>query len=155
MKKKGQAALEFLMTYGWAILAAVIVIGVLYFLIGNPSNLAGDKFIMAAPLVANAMVLSDANGVTIDITNGAGKTVTVTGVTITGCTGTTTYLLPTPGALPIAVGVSANQQFKVACAAADLVANSRLNADVTISYTTSTGGLTQTASGTINGKIGA
>jgi len=48
-----------------------------------------------------------------------------------------------------------HQQFKVACAAADLVANSRLNADVTISYTTSTGGLTQTASGTINGKIGA
>ena len=27
--KKGQAAMEFLMTYGWAILAAIIVIGVL------------------------------------------------------------------------------------------------------------------------------
>ena len=31
--KKGQAAMEFLMTYGWAILAAVIVVGVLWYLI--------------------------------------------------------------------------------------------------------------------------
>jgi len=29
MIKRGQAAMEFLMTYGWAILAAIIVIGVL------------------------------------------------------------------------------------------------------------------------------
>ncbi len=30
-KKKGQAAMEYLMTYGWAILAVVIVGGVLYY----------------------------------------------------------------------------------------------------------------------------
>ena len=30
-KKKGQAAMEFLMTYGWAILAALIAIGVLVY----------------------------------------------------------------------------------------------------------------------------
>jgi len=29
MRTKGQAAMEFLMTYGWAILAAIIVIGIL------------------------------------------------------------------------------------------------------------------------------
>lgn len=29
INKQGQAAMEFLMTYGWAILAAIIVIGVL------------------------------------------------------------------------------------------------------------------------------
>ena len=29
MIKRGQAAMEFLMTYGWAILVAIIVIGVL------------------------------------------------------------------------------------------------------------------------------
>ena len=40
--KKGQAALEFLMTYGWAILAAIIVIGALgsyfYFNQGASTN---------------------------------------------------------------------------------------------------------------------
>ena len=42
MKKKGQAAMEFLMTYGWAILVVLIVIGVLavYF---KPSKLAPNK----------------------------------------------------------------------------------------------------------------
>ena len=38
-KKKGQAAMEFLMTYGWAILAAVVVIGVLaYFGVFSPGK---------------------------------------------------------------------------------------------------------------------
>lgn len=37
--KKGQMALEFLMTYGWAILSAIIVIGVLaYFGVFSPKN---------------------------------------------------------------------------------------------------------------------
>ena len=41
MQKRGQAAMEFLMTYGWAILAAIIVIGVLaYFGVLSP-----DKFL--------------------------------------------------------------------------------------------------------------
>ncbi len=42
MKKKGQAAMEFLMTYGWAILVVLIVIGVLavYF---KPSKLTPNK----------------------------------------------------------------------------------------------------------------
>ncbi len=39
MNNKGQAAMEFLMTYGWAILAAIIAIGVLsYFGIFSPGN---------------------------------------------------------------------------------------------------------------------
>lgn len=48
MNKKGQAAMEFLMTYGWAILAAVVVIGVLaYFGVFNPGTYTPqpqDKF---------------------------------------------------------------------------------------------------------------
>jgi len=49
MKTKGQAAMEFLMTYGWAILAAIIVIGVLaiYF---RPSTLTSNSVIVTAPL---------------------------------------------------------------------------------------------------------
>jgi uncharacterized protein (UPF0333 family) len=49
MKTKGQAAMEFLMTYGWAILAAIIVIGVLaiYF---RPSALTSNNVIVTAPL---------------------------------------------------------------------------------------------------------
>ena len=36
--KKGQAALEYLMTYGWAILVIVIVLGILLLLFTNMSK---------------------------------------------------------------------------------------------------------------------
>ncbi|HLD75734.1 MAG TPA: hypothetical protein VI874_01835 [Candidatus Norongarragalinales archaeon] len=42
--KKGQSGLEYLVTYGWAILAIVIIAGVLwYFGIFNPARFAGEK----------------------------------------------------------------------------------------------------------------
>ncbi len=42
--KRGQSALEYLVTYGWAILAIVIIAGVLwYFGIFNPSRFAGEN----------------------------------------------------------------------------------------------------------------
>jgi len=44
MNRKGQAALEFLMTYGWAILVVLVVIGALaYFGVLNPDSLVPDK----------------------------------------------------------------------------------------------------------------
>ncbi len=42
--KRGQAGLEYLVTYGWAILAIVIIAGALwYYGIFNPSKFTGDK----------------------------------------------------------------------------------------------------------------
>ncbi len=46
--KRGQAALEFLMTYGWAILIVLIVVGILWSLIGNPADILGDRCILPA-----------------------------------------------------------------------------------------------------------
>ncbi|MBI3036442.1 hypothetical protein HYY73_01620 [Candidatus Woesearchaeota archaeon] len=41
---KGQAAMEFLMTYGWAILVVLVVIGALsYFGVLSPSTLLPEK----------------------------------------------------------------------------------------------------------------
>ncbi len=39
MNKRGQAALEYLMTYGWALIVIAIVVGVLVFIVSSP---AGD-----------------------------------------------------------------------------------------------------------------
>jgi len=36
MNRKGQAALEYLMTYGWALIVIAIVVGVLIFIISTP-----------------------------------------------------------------------------------------------------------------------
>ncbi len=43
-RRKGQAALEYLVTYGWAILAIVIIAAVLWYLgVFNPGKYAGGK----------------------------------------------------------------------------------------------------------------
>ena len=47
--KKAQAAMEFLMTYGWAILVVLVVIGALaYFGVLNPRNLVPNSCKMTA-----------------------------------------------------------------------------------------------------------
>ena len=44
MKKRAQAALEFLMTYGWAFLVILVMIGALaYFGVLSPKNMVPDK----------------------------------------------------------------------------------------------------------------
>jgi hypothetical protein len=46
--KRGQAAIEFLVTYGWAIMAAILVIGALsYFGMTNPATSLPDKCIFS------------------------------------------------------------------------------------------------------------
>lgn len=85
MKRKGQAAMEFLMTYGWAILAAIIVIAVLaiYF---RPSSLQASNAIITAPLYADAWNIQAGTpgDINLDITNNFGETITVVQVTATG-----------------------------------------------------------------------
>ena len=50
MRRKGQAAMEFLMTYGWAILAAVIVIAVLAsFGVFSPDKYIPTSCVIEAP----------------------------------------------------------------------------------------------------------
>ena len=38
MNSRGQAALEYLMTYGWALIVIAIVVGVLVFIVATPTN---------------------------------------------------------------------------------------------------------------------
>jgi len=137
--KKGQAAMEFLMTYGWAILAAVIVVGVLWYMIGNPANLVGNNFKISAPLVANAMALSTTD-IEIEIRNGAAESITVTNIAAGSCT----------SAPATSVAAGALQAFTVTCAQAS---GDRVNYDVTISYTTSGSSVTQQATGSISGRV--
>src|SRR3989338_1126940 len=62
--KRGQAAMEFLMTYGWAILAAIIAIGVLaYFGVFNPGRLTGAAILVAPPFnVEDTNIVNDGGG---------------------------------------------------------------------------------------------
>ncbi len=85
MNKKGQAALEFLMTYGWAILAAIIVIGVLaYFGVFSPGRYAPQACAVTAPFYCNA-ANAKTTGLTLEFRNQGGEAFTISSVAVTNC----------------------------------------------------------------------
>ncbi|MBS3134784.1 LamG domain-containing protein [Candidatus Woesearchaeota archaeon] len=58
MKKRGQSAMEFLMTYGWAIIAVLVVLSALYFLgIFSPKTVSSCS--VEAPFVCKDFLSSD------------------------------------------------------------------------------------------------
>ncbi len=88
MDKRGQAAMEFLMTYGWAILAALIAIGVLiYFGVFSPGRYFPESCLLSPPLGCDndETLASAANGVTLVVSNGGGDTIFIQEIEITGC----------------------------------------------------------------------
>ncbi|MBI2045138.1 hypothetical protein HYT23_03705 [Candidatus Pacearchaeota archaeon] len=142
--KRGQAAMEFLMTYGWAILAAIIVVGVLWYIIGSPGNLAGDQFKLSQPFSANAMSLSTTE-LQLEVRNGAGNPITITDVTFDAGSGCTDLTGQT-----IAVADGALQVLTITCA---FNQGDRLSSDVTIKYTETGSLVTQQATGSITAQV--
>lgn len=86
MEIKGQAAMEFLMTYGWAILVVLIAIGALaYFGVLSP-----QKFLPKSCIVSPGFSCEDTKvttaGIDIILRNGLGKDLTNVGIIASGCT---------------------------------------------------------------------
>ncbi|MBD3156030.1 MAG: hypothetical protein GF368_05255 [Candidatus Aenigmarchaeota archaeon] len=87
MRKKGQAAMEYLMTYGWAILIIIVVIGALFAMgVFNTSS-----SVACSPCFSN-FAFVDYSGGTLLIRNGPNEII-VDDITSTpsGATGTGTY----------------------------------------------------------------
>lgn len=80
--KKGQAATEFLMTYGWAILAIVIVAAVLWnmgiFKGSCTSTAAVQVFPASSQLQVADWTVDSANNINMSVSNLAGNQVTIT-----------------------------------------------------------------------------
>lgn len=157
-QKKGQAAMEFLMTYGWAILAAIIAIGVLaYFGVFSPGRFVQDSVFISAPLGAeSAQALTNGN-VSIELRNGAGQTITISNESaITASAPTTGTCSPTGG-----LNVQANSSgttivtFECSGIAASMTAGERFRGDITIRYTAGTAAFESTSTGSITQTIQA
>ena len=81
---KAQAAMEFLMTYGWAILVVLIVIAALaYFGVLKPGGLLPEK--CTFPVSVSCVDHSVTDGyIALTLQNGAGRELRLRGVTATG-----------------------------------------------------------------------
>lgn len=160
MNKKGQAAMEFLMTYGWAILAAVIAIGVLaYFGVFSPGKYTTGTAIVNPPFYANAYNVKEA-GVSFEFKNNGGDTFNITNVNITGATVAGSAV----ECIQVSVGAPANGMLvepgktlaipsAVDCSfTADQVGKA-FKGDIVITYYKSDSGLSMQSTGTIADKI--
>ncbi len=149
MKKRGQAAMEFLMTYGWAILAAVIVIGVLAsFGVFSPSKYVPTSCVLSAPLGCDKsqVAASAATGaVSIVVRNGAGDAINLDSVTIENCGTDSTGWSMADGA---------TQVITVTCTGG-LTEGDKINEDMNAMYTPSGGSLSMRSSGSVTVEVGA
>jgi hypothetical protein len=157
MKRKAQSALEYMMTYGWAILIIVIVAAVLYSMgIFSPSSSTGPTVTGFTPFTVSGQTCNS---------SGLFLSVVLGGLPSGATTATITQAVLTPNTGISAAGTAkgiftANTVVATAAAGvgwfqgADCTLNSHYSASIVINYTYTNGGLgsTQgTARGTVSG----
>ena len=109
-RTKGQAAMEYLMTYGWAILIVIIVVAVLFSLgVFNPATFTQTTVtgLSGFNVPAGGWQLSSGGRLVFQLTNGVGATVNITQLAVTQ--GATTVTNTTPGSY---FGVSPDQDLE-------------------------------------------
>jgi hypothetical protein len=161
MKRRGQAAMEFLMTYGWAILAAIIAIGVLaVFGVFSPGQFIGSSAIVNAPFYANAWNVQDVDGgqsiVELELQNNGGETATITAATLTSVSSGSFTTDCSAAAIPPPVPAGDPVVLTFNCggaATSDLTAGETFKANIAVSYTRGTGTVQLQSTGTITDTV--
>tara|TARA_Y100000310_G_C20504272_1_gene725615 strand:+ start:316 stop:789 length:474 start_codon:yes stop_codon:yes gene_type:complete len=156
MQRKGQAAMEFLMTYGWAILAAAIAIVVLaYFGVFSPEKYVSNVCTVNAPFDCEEYSITSGGVIQLTIRNGGGNVIDVTSIVIDGCEdGAGGNLLLGPY-VDVADGGLINEAVAsgVLTFGCDPVLTGKFKGDITMIYRTDDGSIDQTASGSISGRV--
>jgi uncharacterized protein (UPF0333 family) len=169
MNKRGQAAMEFLMTYGWAIVVVLAAIGALaYFGVLSPQKLLPDRTTFSAPVpnVDNAVITTvDATTATVEVAfrNNKGVSIEIPGTTSswvsagsTPCTaGNITAVTATDGTTsllntPISNGVGFNIEWT--CSHNAAIVGDKFKADISFDYINSETGQTIKQTGSVEGK---
>jgi hypothetical protein len=149
--RKGQAALDFLMTYGWAIALVVIIAAVLFALgIFDVSNFIGSKAAGFSGVAISGWKFDTAGVMTLKVSNQVGQPITVSGINVT--IGTTSSN-STFTAFDLATGESSAVQTFSGFAAQG--AGTGYTAKVSVAYTDKSSGFQYTSTGTLTGKATA
>jgi hypothetical protein len=143
MNKRGQAALEFMMTYGWAILAAIIAIGILaYFGVFSPGKYVTGNAIIEAPFYIETSLINS-SGVYLDLLYNGGYNIIISNISVDFCGENTT---------PISLNDGSNQLIVIPCDLSGNIGETK-KGEISIAYTRSEGVLSYDSAGTITGKV--
>lgn len=149
MNLKGQAALEFLMTYGWAILVVLVAIGALaYFGVLSPDNFLPSRCTLPSGIACVDYLAVDEFGagngyVTISIRNSLGYDITNVEFKASDCTGTTSMSLIRNGGLPT----------EFSATFCNIISGGKYRGDINLTYTNADTGLTHLARGSMNIRV--
>jgi len=140
--RKSQAAMEFLMTYGWAILVVLAAIAALaYFGVLSPEKFLPEKCLIETGFTCISSKVETAQS-TIVLSNGLGRSIIVDSIEIGGCTTAFSTSL---------ISEAENTFVVTGCSNGDL--KEVFKGDVSIKYTEKRTNLSKTAYGVINTKI--
>lgn len=162
--KRGQGAMEYLMTYGWAILV-VMIVGVVLWQLGifgpgpGGANTASG-FTKIKPMEPSIVYSAAADTLNFTVVCAAGTGISITNVNLTdgdhGCTGTITVDGTTMPA-PAGVTKDAGETAVISIASCTKDEKDPFNANIRFTYTQSVGGtvVTHTDTGIIRGTVEA
>ena len=86
MNKKGQSALEFIMTYGWALVVLLLVISSLWFTFGGDKFFVNEKCMMGPGFLCKDFSV-DEGSIKLIVKNSYGKDISSISFTYTDCAG--------------------------------------------------------------------
>jgi len=163
MNKKGQAAMEFLMTYGWAILVVIAAISALaYFGVLDPARLLPERcqFPAGMDCIDKAAIDSTGSTVTVALRNNVGNSINITDVITTGtiCTPSGKEAKPASGnwedldSVEVTVDNNEVVNIRINCTET-LSSGDKFEEDMTVSYENLESGLPNKALGTIRGRV--
>lgn len=145
MNKKAQAAMEFLMTYGWAILVVLAAIAALaYFGVLSPDRFLPNKCTLPSGMACLDFTVADTGTVQVAMQNSLGFEMRNTQATLglpANCTSQAVNLTNGDQIVFLFNGCSVGQS------------GSKLNVDLNVGYTNADTGLVHTASGTLVAKV--
>lgn len=141
--RSGQAAMEFLMTYGWAILVVLAAIAALaYFGVLSPEKFLPEKCILQPGIACVSHKVTTAD-ITLVISNGLGRTITINSIALGSCSGTFSQTMQSGDQNNFVIGGACNNG----------APKEKFKADITMGYTEKDTNLTKTAFGNLNTKV--
>lgn len=148
--RKSQAAMEFLMTYGWAILVVLVAIGALaYFGVLDPDRFLPSKCQLPAGIACLDHEVRDIIGpgfgeVYVVIKNSLGFDMNTVSVSASGCTGGASVAT-----------VSNSGTYTLTATGCTVTSGDKYTGDINITYTNADTGLTHVSRGTLNTRVGS
>jgi len=146
---KSQAALEFIMTYGWAILVVLVAVGALaYFGVLNPDRFLPSKCTLSAGIGCVDFTAVNPFGVgngyiTVSIRNSLGYDISNVVFKASDCTDTDSVSLIKNGQDPV----------QLSATSCTITSGGKYSGEINVSYTNADTGIAHTTKGSINTRV--